>query len=93
MAALSAVRSAVPRCTGKPPSSDRKAPRGRISQRLSFPMNRRRRLVAIPAIGVSMNDRCTGDRMNGPGGKFSLPSIRSRNSTLHRARTMARSTR
>ena len=57
VAARSAVRSAVPRCTGKPPMADRKAPRSRISQRLSFPMNRRRRLVIIPAIGVSMNDR------------------------------------
>ena len=87
MAARSAVRSAVPLSTGKPPSTVRNAPRGRFSHRLSLPMKRSRRPVAIPAIGVSMKDRCTGDRMNGPGGKFSLPSTRSLNSSLHRART------
>ena len=51
-------------------------------------MKRSRLLVVIPAIGVSMKERCTGDRMNGPGGKFSLPSIRSLNRTLHSVRTI-----
>ncbi len=81
-AARKATRSAVPRSTGNPPSVLSTAPSSLDSHRLSLPMKRSRRPVISPAMGVSMNDRCTGASTNGPSGKFSRPSTRTRNSNL-----------
>lgn len=43
--------------------------------------------MSIPVMGVSMNERCIGAKMKGPGGKFSLPSTRSLNSSLTNTNT------
>ena len=93
MQRFSASRSAVPRVTGKPPSSDSNLPNHLLLHHLSAPMKRIRRRVTPEQIGVSRMLRCVGARMKMPSaGTFSRPSTfirhHSRQNPVTRLRTM-----
>ena len=56
-------------------------------------MNLIRRGVIRAAMGVSMNERCTGVRMNGPAGKLPRSFTRSRKKALASPKASVHATR
>ena len=79
MQARSASRSAVPRLTGKPPSTDRNHPPGLDAHSDSLPMYRSRRRVMAATMGVSRFERWMGDTMKAPSrGTLWLPTTSAR---------------